>query len=1072
MVRLAVCLWMTCAAWASAHAQGARLVPQVGHRAPLAQLQFTPSEAQLLSLDVDGAVGAWDVATGALVLWLPGSRADRVLAVHASEDEQWLRTVTSTGEVASWKLSDGSAGPTLSLDTEVTSAVFASARFVVTLDEEGTATTWDATTAAKRRALRSSVTELSADAVSADGKWAAARTGEGSVGLFKVKNGKQVRTFDVGDAALDSFALSPDGTRLLTVQSSTATLWDAKAASPLGDLTVSEEGAGEMLYAAFTPGGSPVTVERRNVTRIWNAENRTEVARSPEQTLTKYPVAVAADGRVASGLRFGGVGLHTPGETELEHLLADHVRASTTISGVQSDWFAMGHEDGTASLWDIVTGTMEHTFQIGDRPVDSVTLTPLTRLLATTDKGVAVFNHRLPMTPLVRIERFQRNQRRAALSFDNRTLITENTAGKVEAWSVPHIASGMRSSLGNGGFVTGRGKRLGDANGRQRAELMRMARPAPHWLRLADDGSLTILGDDDEELGSVYVFAEGGWAVVDREGRFDTHDDVDVDGLVWVIDGRPYDLSQLRDRYYDPGLFAKLRGLHDEPLRDVPPLSTVKLPPVVHASGPSPAGMLEVRLEDRGGGIGALHASLNGSHIASFVEDACPELYTGASCTVDLSTLPTWLPGAENRIRLEATDGGSLLRSRGLDVIMESEGTPVGDPPDFWVLTVGTGDYAADDLDLTYAGKDAISVGRAMALAGGQGFGDNRTHLRVLSTTPGDGVYGAPDKQSVLDAFTWLSQADPLDTVVVFFSGHGASHTDGEVDDYFYMLPSAGSFADLNDPELRKLRALSGTELADAMATIPAFKRVVVLDTCAAGKVEHDLTASRSLSSDAVRAHARARERTGAWLLAGAAADKVSYEASRFGQGVLTYSLLEGMRGPALDDADLLMVSRLLAHAEQQVPKHAQGVGGVQQPITRRGSSDDFPLGQLAPDTRGDIDLRAVRPVVVRSAVVGQGGRRDTAGCTDALNAALRDHAHKSDGVFVYWDSDPVADTWQVTGACWEASGTVRFEGFLTRSTGPDSAEEQPLNARSDRVQDLARQLVGEVSERVGEETP
>ena len=49
-----------------------------------------------------------------------------------------------------------------------------------------------------------------------------------------------------------------------------------------------------------------------------------------------------------------------------------------------------------------------------------------------------------------------------------------------------------------------------------------------------------------------------------------------------------------------------------------------------------------------------------------------------------------------------------------------------------------------------------------------------------------------------------------------------------------------------------------------------------------------------------VRALERMKDRTGTYVLAGAAADAVSYEATRYGQGLLTYGLLFRMRGPAL----------------------------------------------------------------------------------------------------------------------------------------------------------------------------
>ena len=76
-----------------------------------------------------------------------------------------------------------------------------------------------------------------------------------------------------------------------------------------------------------------------------------------------------------------------------------------------------------------------------------------------------------------------------------------------------------------------------------------------------------------EELASLISFADGTWAVTDREGRYDGSNGGDVDGLVWILDTpggtERAPLAEVQARYYDPGLLAKRLGLSDVPLRDV-----------------------------------------------------------------------------------------------------------------------------------------------------------------------------------------------------------------------------------------------------------------------------------------------------------------------------------------------------------------------------------------------------------------------------------------------------------------------------------------------------------------------
>ena len=79
-------------------------------------------------------------------------------------------------------------------------------------------------------------------------------------------------------------------------------------------------------------------------------------------------------------------------------------------------------------------------------------------------------------------------------------------------------------------------------------------------------------------------------------------------------------------------------------------------------------------------------------------------------------------------------------------------------------------------------------------------------------------------------------------------------------------------------------------------------EQVLILDTCRSGRKVEKLTEKRDVPGSQVRALERVKERTEVHVLAGCAADSVSYEASRYGQGILTYSLLLGMRGAKLRD--------------------------------------------------------------------------------------------------------------------------------------------------------------------------
>ena len=105
---------------------------------------------------------------------------------------------------------------------------------------------------------------------------------------------------------------------------------------------------------------------------------------------------------------------------------------------------------------------------------------------------------------------------------------------------------------------------------------------------------------------------------------------------------------------------------------------------------------------------------------------------------------------------------------------------------------------------------------------------------------------------------------------------------------------------DLENEELRKARGILGSELRTWMRRTSAQKILMILDTCEAGGMFENPVESKALASDRSRVLQRLRDRTGTYVLAGSAADRFSFESNQYSQGLLTYSLLSGMRGPAL----------------------------------------------------------------------------------------------------------------------------------------------------------------------------
>ena len=87
-------------------------------------------------------------------------------------------------------------------------------------------------------------------------------------------------------------------------------------------------------------------------------------------------------------------------------------------------------------------------------------------------------------------------------------------------------------------------------------------------------------------------------------------------GLDWLVGDEVIELRQLKERFYTPGLLARLLGYSKEPLPPVTKLDSVELSPTA-ALEPPPIGSSQARLRlvNRGGGIGNVTVKVNGRAI-------------------------------------------------------------------------------------------------------------------------------------------------------------------------------------------------------------------------------------------------------------------------------------------------------------------------------------------------------------------------------------------------------------------------------------------------------------------------
>jgi WD40 repeat protein len=682
--------------------------------------------------------------------------------------------------------------------------------------------------------------------------------------------------------------------------------------------------------------------------------------------------------------------------------------------------------EGTVRLWDVATGTELPALTAGPsgaEPYAQIAFSPDGKILA----GLApqslklwdVATRKALATVTVKVENSFIS---FAFSPDRKTFATMHYHREINVWEV---SSGRKLQTYTLGSYLGRMISFG---------------PDGRLLASGADEYLIKIWDvvSNKELASMSVLDESDWAVVTPEGRFDASPG-GMRLMHYSYGEEAIDLQQLKERYYEPGLLAKVVGFNREPMREVVEFRGVELFPTAEVVGPLD-GKLSVKLVNRGGGIGPVQVFVNDKE---FVGDARPKDFDPtakqATLELDLRSAPV-VAGKANRVRIVTYNGEAYLSSRGTLLSWEPPvaATAVEEIPRLYAIVAGISDYSSPQLKLHYAAKDAADIARAFQLGGRGLFGADRVQVKLLSSDRSNPLATPPTKANFRKAFEELRGARDTDVLVIYFSGHGVTLPGSNT--YLYLTQEARSkeSSALSDPAVREQTAISSNELVEWIRKIPALKQVMILDTCAAGAAASKLVEKRGVTGDQIRAIERLKDRTGFHILMGSAADAVSYEATQYGQGILTYILLQGMSGAALRDDQFVDVQKLFQYVADGVPQLAKNVGGVQKPVVAAPGGTSFDVGRLSAEDKSLIPLSKVKPLVLRPRITLQELGDDTLYLMREMRQRLRDASYFSETdvsppKFVYVDEEDLPGAIRLVGTYTVTGETVKIKLFLRR---------------------------------------
>lgn len=553
------------------------------------------------------------------------------------------------------------------------------------------------------------------------------------------------------------------------------------------------------------------------------------------------------------------------------------------------------------------------------------------------------------------------------------------------------------------------------------------------WEIKCEDGiSYHLYDAQSEEALAVLLIAEpdiawqpnvsNTWAITTPSGLFDASPDMMQD-LHYVVNTEIIELDQLKERYYEPRLLAKIFGLNEDAIRQADGLEQVDLYPEIEATLDTQANQLLINLTPRDGGIGQLSLYIGGKEAA---QDVNPE--RKKKLNVNLSDYAhRLLPNQDNTIQLLAYNKAGWLKSgfipvRYPEAMLRARGSTsntatvsLGDNPSLYAIVVGTSNYQGDALDLKFADRDATYFSQAIR-ATAPGIFENRTHVYLLNTDPNDPLrINSAEKENIQNIFDDIAtKAKAQDILMVYFSGHGVNYGNAENTQFYYLTKDVSS-ENLSDPAVRQNFAISSEELTTWINKIPALKQVMIFDACNAGQIVDDFANARNLGSSQIRALERMKDRTGMFILTGSAADKASFESNQFDQGLLTYSLLDGMRGGAIFEDVRIDVMTLFQHARNKVPNLAKELSGDQTPVLH------FPKGGASFDIgtthrSAEIPIASSKLVFIRSNFQEEALFSDVLGLDNAVANYLNQLTLGGQSPFVYAHKGENPDAYSIKG--------------------------------------------------------
>jgi WD40 repeat protein len=245
---------------------------------------------------------------------------------------------------------------------------------------------------------------------------------------------------------------------------------------------------------------------------------------------------------------------------------------------------------------------------------------------------------------------------------------------------------------------------------------------------------------------------------------------------------------------------------------------------------------------------------------------------------------------------------------------------------DLHIILIGINKYRNPALNLNYAVQDARSIKEFFQST------DVKRLFRKVN------LYELVNEQAttgnIKSLFQDIKDKPKLqDTVVLYMAGHGDL-----IESDWYLIPHDVVTPE-NEDDVKK-GGISTKYIHDVLKDFKAQKVFMVIDACKSGGMVVAMAGVRGYEDR--KALIRLGRSTGTYILSASTEKQFASEVKELGHGVLTYSMLEGLKGKAGDK--IITVEGLIHYVKNRLPELTEKYHGASQWPVSWGSGTDFPL--------------------------------------------------------------------------------------------------------------------------------